>query len=126
MDKLLEQIEKKDIELKKLKDQLDDKKKEKYHFLIGRYFSLAYTCKIKITGVLDADSRFLIVDCIRIQGKNNNGNLEVTTDDDYSLSYDDVDRCMNEITEEEFLSFLNNAIKETLSVISNNKPAVVE
>lgn len=121
MKSLLQKIEAKNKELEDLKEQLSAQKKDVYQFLVGRYFSLACTCKIKITGILDADSRYLIVDCIRIQGKNNDGNLEITMDDDYSLSYDDVDRCMNEITEQQFFTFLNNAIKETLCIIAKNK-----
>jgi hypothetical protein len=113
-----QQIKQKTIEIDNLKKILEDEKKSKYEHLLGRYFSLAVTCKIKITGIMSADDRYLFVECIRIQGKNKDGNIEIVINDDYGLTYDDIDRCIDEITEEQFKSFMSDCIEQSISEVS--------
>lgn len=118
MAKIERIIKQKEAEIAQLKKQLAADKNSKYNYLIGKYFSLACTCKIKITGIIDANDRYLIIECVRIQGRNADGNIEVIIQDDYSLSYDDIDRCIDEITEDKFKLFLSDSIEQTISAIS--------
>ena len=114
---ILKQIEIAKKELMCLKSELEREGLKKYQYLIGKYYSLAVTCKIKITDIYSVDDHYnsISIECIRIQGgKSDCGRIEIKQCDDYSLSFIDIDEeRITEITKEQFISFLEEALNET-------------
>ena len=114
MESILKQIDEKKKEIETLKKQLNEKAKEKYKYLEGKYFSLAATCMIFIKEIISFDEQYrcINVECIRIQGgKHNGGFIDVNPHDDYNLYLKDINKSIiTEISRERFLSFLDEAL----------------
>jgi hypothetical protein len=123
MEAIIKEIERKKAELLKLNKKLDDAGKAKYNFLIGKCYSLAATCKIKVINIMSIDERYnsINIECIRIQGgKHDKGRIEVDINGDYDLSFCDIDeKCITEISQEKFMEFLFEALEETRKTLEN-------
>lgn len=113
MELILKQIKE---NLAELESTLQKEGLKKYNYLIGKYYSLSVTCKIKIIRIYSIDSNYdcLEIECVRIQGgKSDCGRIEVSQDD-YILSLIDIDENrITEITKDQFISFLEEALETT-------------
>lgn len=118
MKKLLEKIDKKQSELAKLREELNELGKSKYNGLIGKFFKLSGTEMIKVTDILFVDEQCVNVECLAIYGgKHNGGRIEFKIADDRYLVFNDIDENrITEVTREKFIEFLNEAFEETKKV----------
>ena len=121
MDLLKEKIEEKELELKTLRYELSELEKEKYNYLIGKFFKLSATETIKITGIdyIAYDGRPNIEFIKLFGGRYGNGLIDFTINDECFLNLIDIEEGkIREITKEEFMKFFNECLEETKKVIT--------
>lgn len=119
-----EEINKKKAELSNLIEQFEEAVKAEYGFLVGKCYSLAATCKIKVLDINHVDERYgsVGVVCVRIQGgKYDNGRIEIETTCVYDLQLKDIDEeLIGEISQAEFNEFLVEALDMPKLVLLKN------
>jgi len=114
---LLSEIKQKKEELRDLNERVDDLAKKEFNYLVGKYFLLAATSRIKVTGIMyiEENRNTVIVECIRIQGgKYDLGRIHVEINDDYPLRLEEIeDSTIKEISQDDFNEFLIEALEVT-------------
>ena len=114
IQEILNQIKEKERELEELNSRLESEGLERYKFLIGKFYRLAATCYINVTGINYLNERSVNIECLKIQGgKYDGGHIEVTYSDDYNLKFSDIEEeSLSEITRSQFLLFAEEALGE--------------
>jgi len=122
IEDIAEQIKEKQTELGLLKKQLQEVAKSKYEYLLGKYFQLAGTSYIKVTGIEDCDGSSVTVICLKITGgKYCSGRMEFDDDDYYDLDIRDIDnKNITEVTREKFVEHFYDSFKEVEKVVLSN------
>lgn len=94
-----------------LQEEKQSKERETFPDIVGRYFSVAVTCCVKVTEVLSYDKGFNEVnaDCISVHLWKDTNDAAIDTNSNYGIGLE------NEITEEKFIEFY----KEAKNIIEN-------
>lgn len=116
INKIKEQIDKKELELSILRKELNDNGKRKYYYLIGKFYKLSATEMIKITDVNYIDHIGINFKCIRIYS---NDNIEIILDDNYKLFFVDIEeKRITEVSKEMFIEFMYSSFDQTSKIIN--------
>jgi hypothetical protein len=120
-DKLIKQIEEKQLEVNNLKLELEKLNNHEYTNLIGKCYKLSASSVIKLTSVGYVENNKVNFECIKIYGGEHAcGAISVDMNDDCFLNIKDInDGYIKEITNEEFIIFLNKAFDKTINTIND-------
>ena len=116
INKIKEKIDKKELEISILRNELNEIGKRKYVYLIGKFYKLSATEMIKITDVNYVNHIGVNFDCIRIYS---NDNIEIILDDNYNLFFVDIEeKRITEVSKEMFIKFMYSSFDETSKIIN--------
>jgi len=118
MERLISEIKQKEKELDVLRTQLNDLGKNKFQYLINKFYKLSATEFIKVTGINYVEDSNVDLECIKITGgKYNSGNFVFNINENYSIYFSVIeDDELIEVSKKRFIEFLNECIKETKKV----------
>jgi hypothetical protein len=119
LHKLLHKIKETKNELNKLNHELNEFNKNKYSFIIGKFFSLSATEIIKVIDIINVDYDYIYVECLSVYGGECNlGNIEINISDYRNLKINDIDENrIIEISKDQFIKCINESLDLTKNIV---------